>query len=92
MAGPVSDVPLLEAGKGSRKTCGAGLCLVSFVSCGRWVTKVSPLSSLPSNLVRLLASPVLSDPFPSCALFLGRVISQVGQGGGRNKFEIEIIS
>jgi len=82
VAESVSDIPIMEAGKESRKTCGARLCLVSFVWCGRLITKVSPLSLLPSYLVRLSASTVLSDPFPSGALFLRRVISHVRQGGG----------
>ena len=75
-----AGIPILEPGVGSRKTCGAGLCLVSYVTCGGVFSIISPLSLLSSYLVRLLAL-VLSVPFSSGAVFLRRVFSHVRQGG-----------
>jgi len=58
-----------------------GLCLVSFVWCGRVFTIFFPLSLLSSYLVRLPALSVLSASFSSGAICLKRVSSHVGQGG-----------
>ena len=76
-----AGILILEPGVGSRKTCGVGLCLVSFVWCGRVFCIFSPLSLLSSYLVRLLTLSVLSVSLSSGAVFLRRVFSHVGQGG-----------
>jgi len=78
VARPAAGIPVLEPSVGSRKTCGVGLCLVSFVRCGGVFSIISPLSLLSSYLVRLLAL-VLSVPFSSGAVFLRR-----GFSGSRN--------
>ena len=78
---PAADIPILEPSVGSRKTCGVGLCLVSFVRCGGVCSSISPLSLLSSYLVRLPALSVLSVPFASGAVFLRRVFSHARQGG-----------
>ena len=76
-----AGVLILEPGVGSRKTCGVGLCLVSFVRCGGVFSIISPLSLLSSYLIRLPALSVLSVPFSSGAVFLRRGFSHVRQGG-----------
>jgi len=50
---PTAGISILEPSVGSRKTCGVGLCLVSFVRCGEVCSIISPLSLLSSYLVRL---------------------------------------
>ena len=76
-----AGIPNQEPDVGSRMTCGVGLCLVSFVWCGRVFSIFFPLSLLSSYLVRLLALSVLSVPFSSGAVFLKRVFSHARQGG-----------
>ena len=41
---PAAGIPILEPSVGSRKTCSVGLCLVSFVRCGKVCSIISPLS------------------------------------------------
>jgi len=76
-----ASILILEPGVGSRKTCGVGLCLVSFVWCGRVFSIFYPLSLLSSYLVRLPTLSVLCVSLSSGAVFLKRGLSHVGQGG-----------
>jgi len=76
-----AGVPIQGPDVGSRKTCGVGLFLVSFVWCGRVFSIFISLSLLSSYLVRLPVLSVLSVPLTSGVVFLERVFSHVGQGG-----------
>ena len=62
-------IAILEPGVGSRKTCGVGLCRVTFVWRGRVFSIFFPLSLLSSYLVLLPALSVLSVSFSMVLFF-----------------------